>query len=542
MITSAQKLLMASAGGSVEVDNSWNLSATQDYGWVGSNFITSSQDTLAEGLFMKPDGTKMYVVGRQNKNVYEYNLSSAWDTSTASYSQLFSVSSQDTSPLGVFFKDDGTKMFVVGAIGDDVNEYSLSTAWDISTATYTTNFSVASQATVPTDLFIGSSGTKMYVIGQTSDSVHEYDLSTAWDVSSATFNQTFSVATQETVPTGLFFKSDGTKMFVVGSNGDDINEYNLTTAWDISTASFSQVSVKINSYTQTKGVPVSLSFKSDGTKVFVASAFGGSRVVQYNLSTAWDISTLSWIAPTEDYFDVSSQEDVSNDLFFKPDGTKVYVIGNRGDDVNEYDLSTAWDINSASFLQKQSVIDARPLGMFFKDDGTKMYITGDSGNNIRQYSLSTAWDVSSATSDSVTLSVGTQESRPSGLFIGDSGTELYIAGYNSDAVQRYTLSTAWDLSSGSHSQTLSVSAYDTTPRGVFFKPDGTKMYLSGTTDHVQEFLLSTAWDLSTATHNHEYTGTSEVFSNMTGIYWKPDGYKFWAIGNSVNVIAGFNLA
>lgn len=532
------------AGGSVEVDNSWKLSATQDYGFVGSNIITTSQDTLAEGLFMKPDGTKMYVVGRQNNNVYEYNLSSAWDTSTASYSQLFSVSSQDTSPLGIFFKDDGTKMFVLGAIGDDVNEYSLSTAWDISTATYTTNFSVASQATVPTDLFIGSSGTKMYVIGQTSDSVHEYDLSTAWDVSSATFNQTFSVATQETVPTGLFFKSDGTKMFVVGSIGDDINEYNLTTAWDISTASFSQASVSIAIHTQTKGAPSSLSFKSDGTKVFVASAFDGSRVVQYNLSTAWDISTLSWIAPTEDYFDVTSQEDIPRDLFFKPDGTKVYVTGTRGDDVNEYDLSTAWDINSASFLQNQSVSgqDRQPTGIFFKDDGTKMYITGDSGNDINQYSLSTAWDVSSATFDSVTLSVGTQETRPSGLFIGDSGTELYITGVSSDAVQRYTLSTAWDLSSGSHSQTLSVIAHDGTPRGVFFKPDGTKMYLSGATDHVQEFLLSTAWDLSTATHNHEYTGASQVFSFMGGIHWKPDGSKFWGIGQTVNVIAGFNLA
>jgi hypothetical protein len=36
-------------------------------------------------------------------------------------------------------------MFVVGAYGDDVNEYDLSTGFDISTAVYSQNFSVAAQ-------------------------------------------------------------------------------------------------------------------------------------------------------------------------------------------------------------------------------------------------------------------------------------------------------------------------------------------------------------------------------------------------------------
>jgi DNA-binding beta-propeller fold protein YncE len=42
-----------------------------------------------------------------------------------------------TAPYTVRFKPDGTKMFVTGSTGDDINEYSLSTAWDITTATLT---------------------------------------------------------------------------------------------------------------------------------------------------------------------------------------------------------------------------------------------------------------------------------------------------------------------------------------------------------------------------------------------------------------------
>ena len=33
----------------------------------------------------------------------------------------------------------------------------------------------------------------------------------------------FDISAQETVPTGIAFKSDGTKMFIVGITGDDIN-------------------------------------------------------------------------------------------------------------------------------------------------------------------------------------------------------------------------------------------------------------------------------------------------------------------------------
>ena len=40
-------------------------------------------------------------------------------------------------------------MFVIGSSGDDVNEYTLSTGFDVSTASYDSNFSVSSQESIP---------------------------------------------------------------------------------------------------------------------------------------------------------------------------------------------------------------------------------------------------------------------------------------------------------------------------------------------------------------------------------------------------------
>jgi DNA-binding beta-propeller fold protein YncE len=188
----------------------------------------TSQDSNATGVFFKPDGTKMYLIGTSSDRVHEYNLSTAWDISTATVSQNFSVGAQDTTPQGLSFKDDGTKMYIIGAQGDDVNEYNLSTAWDISTASYSQNFSVNAQEAAPFDLFFKFDGTKMYIIGTLGDEVNEYDLSTAWDISTASFVQNFRVADQgEGAPHGLSFKDDGTKMFIVGTGKDTVFTYSL---------------------------------------------------------------------------------------------------------------------------------------------------------------------------------------------------------------------------------------------------------------------------------------------------------------------------
>ena len=57
------------------------------------------------------------------------------DISTATYVQN-SIATEDLTPREVVFNNDGTKMYVVGDAGNDIGEYSLSTAFDISTAAY----------------------------------------------------------------------------------------------------------------------------------------------------------------------------------------------------------------------------------------------------------------------------------------------------------------------------------------------------------------------------------------------------------------------
>lgn len=193
----------------------WNVATVTS----GATLSVNSQDTAPRGLFFRPDGMKLYMVGTTTDSVYQYALTSPYSLATASYeSKSFSVASQDISPAGIWFRPNGLTMYMVGTTGDSVYQYTLSTAWDVSTATFLQAFSVSAQETLPNSVVLTGDGQRMFVCGQSGDDVNVYSLSTAWNISTATFLGIVSVSAQDTAPTGIFVKPDGSKLYLVGAN------------------------------------------------------------------------------------------------------------------------------------------------------------------------------------------------------------------------------------------------------------------------------------------------------------------------------------
>ena len=251
------------------------LNATYD----SVSFSVTTQETAPQGLFFSADGSKMFVMGSTGDDVNEYVLSTPWVVSSATYSTVFSVSGQDTAPSGLFFRADGLKMYVVGQTNDTVFQYALTSPWSVATASYESiSFSVTTQEIVPNGIFFKPDGLSMYITGSTSDGIYQYTLSTAWNVSTATFLQTFSQA-QDTAPQDLSFTGDGTRMFMLGSTGDDVNVYNLTTPWDISTAT----SIGAFSVSAQDIAPLGLYIKPDGTKMYIAGSTAPDTIYQYSV-------------------------------------------------------------------------------------------------------------------------------------------------------------------------------------------------------------------------------------------------------------------
>jgi sugar lactone lactonase YvrE len=475
----------------------------------------------------------MYMVGLINDRVNQYSLSTAFDLSTASYDSVnFSVASQDGSPLSIIFNNDGTKMYMVGVSTDTIYQYSLSTAFDLSTASYdSVSFSVASENTTPTDITFNNDGTKLFMVGRgTSSTIYQYSLSTAYDISTTSYDSiSFSVNSQDTTAYGLGFNNNGTKMYMVGQVGNKIYQYSTgstttTNTLDLSTGSVFEI-------TPTSNIQVGLSNPAASGTVSQATLLLDGAVNGYDLSgAAYDSVSFS----------VTSQETVPRDVAFKDDGTKMFLIGQTGDDVNEYALSTAWDISTASYTTVFSVSSQTPTprSIQFNADGTAFFICGSQNNQAYQYTLSTAWDISTASYASDLLYLSNITNTVSGVFLSSDGTKLYANSYDNDAVYQYTLSPAYDLSTGSYdSVSFDYSSQTQYSEGITFKPDGTKMYLSDSAFRIiYEYSLSTAWDLSTASYtgNNFSVASEDLFPY--GITFKPDGTKMYMVGNYTDSI------
>ncbi len=265
------------------------------------SFSVNSEETTPNGLSFNNDGTKMFIVGHQGDDVNEYTLSTGFDLSTATFVDSFDVSSEDEDARHAQFNQNGTKMFVIGKENDRVCEYTLDTGFDVSTATFVDCVSV-SEESKPDELEFSPDGTKMFVVGESGDDINEYTLSTAFDVSTATFVDSFSVRSEENVPTGLAFTYDGTKMFVTGWQNDTIIEYKLSTAFDVSTATL------VNSYAIPDSVenkPQGLTFSSDGSKMFLLGR-ENNKVYEYTLTCYYGV--INCMDPTSDKDDVASVE------------------------------------------------------------------------------------------------------------------------------------------------------------------------------------------------------------------------------------------
>lgn len=416
------------AAGSYTLENT-AYSTTLSFEIIGFNilnaaysqsFSVASQEAQVHGVDFNTDGTKMFVVGRDSDNVNEYTLSTGFDVSTASYSQNFSLSSQDTEPKDISFNADGTKMFIAGRSGNAIYEYTLSTGYDVSTSSFVDSFSISAQESEVEGLTFNTDGTKMFIVGGAGDEVNEYDLSTGFDVSTASFSQNFDLSSEETQPFGIAFNTDGTKMFICGNTGRDVGEYTLTTGFDVSTASFVD---SFSVLSQATG-PTGIAFNANGTKMFICGS-DTDNVYEYTISpdnflelgtgsfASTDVGktinvndgALVLTATNGSYHETTTP--TTTDAAASGEWSMTAVIYDATADVlelsNYVDVYNLADASYSSVSYSVLAQETRPNAISWNTDGTKFFTAGDTGNVIEEYTCSVGFDLSSTVAFQATV-------------------------------------------------------------------------------------------------------------------------------------------
>ena len=180
-----------------------------------------------EGIDFKSNGTIMYIAS--GNSIYEYTLT-AWDISTASLSKSKDFSTYSQSVGGVKISADGYHVIIGSHNYSDLNMYVLSTAWDISTATsvsYEVSLSVSAHATTIYDFRFGQSGMLIAIANSSYLTIVVYSVTTAYTLTGATYLGSLNVNANSGSPYGIGFNSTGTKMYVSGNNSGYIYQYNL---------------------------------------------------------------------------------------------------------------------------------------------------------------------------------------------------------------------------------------------------------------------------------------------------------------------------
>ncbi len=325
-------------------------------------------------------------------------------------------------------------------------------------------------------------------------------------------NETFADNSSREI-NGIAFNEDGTKLFtsyhmLANPGGEEeatykLNEYNLSTPYDISTRTYvgNDERCELNSESDGSGNGPSgssaklhdIEFSNDGMKVFVVSGptannIDSDKVYRFDLTSPYDISTCSYVSETTNLDKMNLQNGSQagsrgsgtsankeknrvQGIEFNDTGTKLFLIfhgqgsfpaseggGVRPTRLLEYKLSTPYDITDLSLVTTAGIEledeVANANTMTFSENGKRIFIIDHNNNaaglEVHQISLSNPYDTSSYTIDGRvrTADLDGDHTEPRGIAFNKSGLKMYIGDDNQQRIYEFDLVCPFNIIKG----------------------------------------------------------------------------------------------
>lgn len=202
--------------------------------------------------------------------------------------------------------------------------------------------------------------------------ITNYTLSTAWDISTATFNKRQSYWEYMSC---LYISPDGNYMLLWQASPWEIQKYTLSTPYDITTGT------KTEWYTITWTNITWLWFSNDGMYMYYAD-YNSSKVYEYALLSAWTLTwaTLVWSIS----YPVAWW--VYRSCVVSPDWKKL-LLSVQSWPIYQMEMSTANDITTATYNSINYNTWLSICGLYVNPQWSKMYVWGISNWTVYQYSL-----------------------------------------------------------------------------------------------------------------------------------------------------------
>lgn len=397
----------------------WPLTTAWDLSSLGSSSSKNIGGTGLDiaGLEWDTGGYYFTILDDATDTLIEYETDTQWDiaggTVTATGNSY--AFTNPTTSYRFRFSSDGLSAYIVGN-DDNIYEYTLSSAFNVgSTVTYNGFFETLNSYTN----FAGSTilpvfgGYTMYVSDRNHNAIQTFQFDTQYDITTmkegASIPSTFEPNLQDDfvapIKTNKKVTISGAHTLCVADNGnrmyyaidETVYQTSLTDPYDIT--NYTAVGNKAlfdSNQTANYRTIIGLSFNATGTKMIVSTYFSPT-VVEFDLTTAWDITTATYNPTTNNVPEVLiAKEEASftakdtdvRGFDISPDGRNLIIVGTSTDDVHRYTMATPFDITNATFSE---TLDLGTTNIYndvkYSHDGKYLFVANDTTNEIVQYKI-----------------------------------------------------------------------------------------------------------------------------------------------------------
>jgi len=250
--------------------------------YVNNTYDASSLGTVY-GFTVSKDGSKLYMADDTSNAVYQYSLAIPFQVYTATSDGIsFDVSAKETGIRAIDIMDDGKTFYIYGTGSDSVHQYEMGTILDVSTSVFVGTINVSAQGDGYGDMKVKNNGTKMYHSGS-GTKIWQYTMSVAYDITTATYDGTSLSMTDNAQ--GFDISLDGTQLIYETNANSTVDSFTLNTPFDVTSAVYN------NSFS-CLGQVVDISrcvLSADNLLIN-----NGTEIFTYNLVDAYDISTATY--------------------------------------------------------------------------------------------------------------------------------------------------------------------------------------------------------------------------------------------------------
>jgi hypothetical protein len=237
------------------------------------------------------NGSHYYLIRKYVFNqVHYYNLSNPFNLDDAKVPDnpdfILNVTGLGRSD-NLEISHDG-KIFYVGSSDDaKATKYTLTTPFDLSTATNPITITISGMTTGELTCFKFADNGKYFYINNGSGSIVQYSLATPYDVTSKTQISSLGGFASDG-PSDPAFSPDGTKVIIGGRNTAFIKGGICTTPFDIGTF------IQTHTYNTPQVDPASVKWNGNGTKFYTRHA-SPNMVLEFTVDTPYTLNGTTYI-------------------------------------------------------------------------------------------------------------------------------------------------------------------------------------------------------------------------------------------------------